>query len=284
MKFKLSARGTMFFGKPHEEIASICKEAGFGGVEGADTMFENETRDNFEDIRRTYEAGGIRMATFHLLSSVDDDIASYYDSTRKKAVLKMRKWMENAKTLGADTGILHPTTSRLDASIEGPDGYIRQLGKSLGELLPAAESISFTLAIENMLLVPGIPSRFGAFPEHIKLIKKEFSHENLGFCYDSGHALIAGKENAALILQEMKPRLKAFHLQDNAGDRDSHLAPGRGLVDWENVFKVIEEAGFSGYATVEAPPFAPGPDYDMSAWRGLHDDTMELAGGVVEKT
>lgn len=81
----------------------------------------------------------------------------------------------------------------------------------------------------------------------------------------------------------MKPRLKAFHLQDNAGDRDSHLTPGRGLSDWGNVFRVIEETGFSEYATVEALPFAPGPDYDISAWRGLYRDTMGLSGSSLKK-
>lgn len=119
-------------------------------------MFRHETRENFESIRRTYESAGIRMAAFHLPNSIDDDIASLYESVRTKAVLNTRKWMENPNTLGADTGILHPTTNRLDASMEGTEGYISQLDKSLGELLPATESISFTLAIENMLLVSGL--------------------------------------------------------------------------------------------------------------------------------
>ncbi len=277
MKFKFSARGTMFHGKPHEEIAGICKKAGFRGIEGADSMFRDTPDAVLSDIRKIYESNGVRMMTFHLPSGIDDDISSFYESLRKPAVFKIRKWMDKAKTLGADIGILHPTTNRLDASIEGADGYIRQLGKSLEEILRAAESISFTIALENMMLLPEVPSRFGAFPEHIRLIKENFSHGNLGFCYDSGHALIAGKKNAALILEEMSPSLKAFHLQDNAGDRDSHLAPGLGLVDWENVFCKIKEISFSGYAAIEAPPFAPGPDYDIAAWNGLLRETEELA-------
>ncbi len=277
MKFKFSARGTMFYAKPHEEIAGICEKAGFRGVEGADSMFTDTPDAGLYDVRKIYESNGVRMATFHLPSGVEDDISSFYESLRKPAVFKIRTWMDRAKTLGADTGILHPTTNRIDTSIEGTDGYIRQLGKSLEELLPAAASIPFTIALENMLLIPGMPSRFGAFPEDIRLIKENFSHDSLGFCYDSGHALIAGKENADLILEEMSPALKAFHLQDNAGDRDSHLAPGRGLVDWKNVFCKMEEISFPGYAAIEAPPFAPGPDYDIPAWRGLLRETEELA-------
>ncbi len=277
MNIKFSARGTMFHGKPHEEIAGICKNAGFRRIEGADAMFLYTPDAVLSDIRNIYGSNGVRMATFHLPAGLEDDISSFYESIRKPAVFKMRTWMDKAKTLGAGIGILHPTTRRHDASEEDTGCYIRQLGKSLEELLPAAESISFTIAVENMLLIPGIQSRFGVFPEHIRLIKKNFKHDNLGFCYDSGHALIAGKENAALILEEMSSSLAAFHLQDNAGDRDSHLAPGRGLVDWKNVFRKMEEMGFSGYAAIEAPPFAPGPDYDISAWRGLLRETEELA-------
>lgn len=275
MKFKFSARGMVFLGT-HDEIVRICRASGFKGIEGDPIMFLNEAEENLPRIKEIYESGGVRMASFHLPSGPEDDASSFYETTRRSAVRNIRVWMEKARSLGAFIGILHPTTKGTDASIEGTEKYFSSFAKSLGELIPAAESLGFTLAVENMLLVPGASSSFGAFPEHIRLIRENFACKNLGFCYDSGHALMAGRENASLLLDEMSDYLSAFHLQDNAGDRDSHLAPGRGLVDWNMVFKKIEQISFSGYATVEAPPFAPGPDYGKEAWKNLFEDTVRL--------
>lgn len=74
----------------------------------------------------------------------------------------------------------------------------------------------------------------------------------------------------------MKPALRAFHLVDNAGDRDSHLAPGHGLVDWAQVAALLAEIGFTGTACIEAPPFAYGPDYSVAAWAAYLRDTKQL--------
>ena len=76
-------------------------------------------------------------------------------------------------------------------------------------------------------------------------------------------------------LRSLMPWTTAFHLADNAGDRDSHLAPGRGNVPWGALFRAAAEAGFSGSMCIETPPFAAGPDYSMEAWIGLRED-MDL--------
>jgi sugar phosphate isomerase/epimerase len=75
----------------------------------------------------------------------------------------------------------------------------------------------------------------------------------------------------------MGPRLAGFHLADNAGDRDSHLAPGRGLVDWGRVFRGAAGLGFAGSMCIETPPFAQGPEYRPEAWRELVAQTDRLA-------
>jgi sugar phosphate isomerase/epimerase len=70
----------------------------------------------------------------------------------------------------------------------------------------------------------------------------------------------------------------AYHLADNAGDRDSHLAPGHGLVDWNTVFRRAAEIGFSGCMCIETPPFAAGAKgtYTVEAWKQMVDDTDTL--------
>ncbi len=74
----------------------------------------------------------------------------------------------------------------------------------------------------------------------------------------------------------MKDRVIAFHLDDNAGDRDSHLAPGRGRFFWKEFFGELSRMNFENTICVEAPPFDYGPDYSIEAWRSLHEELCLL--------
>ena len=182
------------------------------------------------------------------------------------------------RACGATVGIQHPTTSRYNVDVEGLNLYIHQLGKSLEVLLPVAESLNYTIALEN--LPPGVDGgRLSSRPEHFEKFIEAFKHPNLGFILDTGHALIAaGPAHADDFHAVMAPYMAAYHLADNAGDRDSHLAPGHGLVDWNTVFRRAAEIGFSGCMCIETPPFAAGANgtYTVEAWKQMVDDTDTL--------
>lgn len=104
------------------------------------------------------------------------------------------------------------------------------------------------------------------------------------FCFDTGHALVAGPGVASEFLEVMANRLVILHLSDNAGDRDSHLAPGRGLVDWPALFRAIAVADFRGSICIDTPPFAAGPPYASSNWRALLADTMAVAQSAIDES
>ena len=272
-----STTGFTLVGKSHEEIQQLCRGAGLAGIEASVELFPTTSEAELEAIGASYREAGLKFDSFHLPFEADDDIASFYESTRRQAVDKARYWMERAALLGARVGIQHPTTNRLNADVEGLDNYFRQLDKSLQVLLPAAEQLGFVIALEN--LPPGeAGGRLSARPEHFARFTAEFAHPNLGFCLDTGHALIAaGPEKAALFLEIMAPHLQAFHLSDTAGDRDSHLAPGRGLVEWDGVFRQAAASAYSHSMCIETPPFAHGPDYSLEAWQQMVQETGRLA-------
>ena len=181
---------------------------------------------------------------------------------------------------GHRSAIQHPTTSTFSVDDEGLDRFLRQLGKSLKTLLDVAEKNRFTIAIENM----GAKGKLGSQPEHFERFKQEFDHPNLGFCLDTGHAMMAlGPERAGEFFGVMAPKIVAFHLADNAGDRDSHLAPRHGLVDWTGFFRRVSEIQFSRAMCIEAPPFAPGLDYRPEAWREMVADVDALVRAALSE-
>ena len=191
--------------------------------------------------------------------------------------------MEKAALMGSRVVILHPSTSHFYIEEEGMDRFLIQMGKTLEALLPKAEELNLVIALENMLF--GERGRAGSLPEHFTVFAEKFGHPNLGFCLDTGHALVAGGPNGpANFFEAMSKRLVAFHLHDNAGDRDSHLAPGHGLVDWKVLFGRMAEMKFSDAVCIEAPPFnySDNYKYSLDAWKQLIEETDALAENGIE--
>lgn len=273
-----STTGYGLTSKSHDEIIELCQAAGLTGIEGAPPLFDGLRDAELEAVGAQYREAGIKISTFHLPFAEQDNLASFYETVRRQAVETARVWMERSALIGATVGIQHPTTSRYNVDVEGLNLYIHQLGKSLEVLLPVAESLNYTIALEN--LPPGVDGgRLSSRPEHFEKFIEAFKHPNLGFILDTGHALIAaGPAHADDFHAVMAPYMAAYHLADNAGDRDSHLAPGHGLVDWNTVFRRAAEIGFSGCMCIETPPFAAAANgtYTVEAWKQMVDDTDTL--------
>ena len=265
-------------GKSAETMRDLCTTAGLAGIEASLPWFATLTDPEVETLCATMKEAGVGFPTFHLPFPEDDDITSFYNAAREEAVERIEQAMEVATRLGSSIGIQHPTTTGFDAEVEGVDRYLEQLGRSLEVLLPVAERLGFTIAIENLLPA----TTFGSSPEHITRIRETFDHPHLGFCLDTGHALVSLGDAAPEVQEAMGDRLVAYHLADNAGDRDSHLAPGHGRVDWSTVFRKAAEAGFSGHMCIETPPFAPGPEYSGADWKQMVDDCDELVAAALD--
>lgn len=273
-----SANGFVLTGIPHDEVCRLMTYAGFAGIEAGWTQFDQIPLAEVEAAAVIYKSHHVTVSSFHLPFTEEDDICSFYEESRREAVDRSLYWMERASLLGADIVIQHPEIGRHNLEVEGIESFFRQLDRSLQTLLPAAQRLGMRIAIENMQ--PGGRPRFGTLPEHFARMGEEFAHPNFGFCLDTGHALQAMRGDVASLIDGMGKHLIHYHLADNAGDRDSHLAPGRGRVDWPLIFGAMQELGYTGTACIETPPFDFGPDYTFEAWRRLVTETEELVAAL----
>lgn len=280
-----STTGYSFVGRSPDDVLEICTCAGLRGLEVAPPQFADATEAEQQRIAARFRDAGVALDSYHLPFSGEDDIASFYETTRRQAVDNMLRHMDRAALLGCRVVVQHPTTTRFDVEVEGLDQYIERIGRSLEAMLPRAESLAVDIAVENMLpapaVIPGTKGlRFCSRPEHFARLANQFAHPRFGFCLDTGHALVAGgPDEEHAFFQAMGPKLFHFHLADNAGDRDSHLAPGHGNVDWRTLFRAAAENEFAHSMCIEAAPFAYGPNLTQSveAWLQMVADTEELA-------
>jgi sugar phosphate isomerase/epimerase len=89
------------------------------------------------------------------------------------------------------------------------------------------------------LLLENTPNDL-ATPERLKELLKALHYPDLGICFDTGHAhLMSSVHQAYGVLQE---RIRSTHVHDNHRDRDSHLWPGEGTIDWNDTVQALRSA------------------------------------------
>jgi len=271
----LSFTGYTLDGLSKEQIVELCESSGSVGFECAPPQLEGLNLDETKEFGQWFRDAGVRIDTLHLPFGRKFDIAAFYEFDRVSAVKTIGGWLEQAAAVGARAVIQHPASASAGTDDEGTTPFLDKLCRSLEALLPHAERLGLTIAVENML--PGSNRQFGSEPEHLVAVNEKMAHPALGFCLDTGHATVARETKAVdVFFDALGDKLMCFHLSDTAGDRDMHLAPGKGNVDWKTVFSRVASLGEGLAMTIEVPPFAWGPPYASEAWSALVSDTKAI--------
>ncbi|MCB0065270.1 MAG: hypothetical protein KDE19_24265 [Caldilineaceae bacterium] len=74
-------------------------------------------------------------------------------------------------------------------------------------------------------------------------VYERYPAEYIGFCYDSGHAILG--YNRMERLAPLMERLTVLHLNDNDHSGDLHLLPFAGKVDWQLAAELIAESPYA---------------------------------------
>ena len=67
-------------------------------------------------------------------------------------------------------------------------------------------------------------------PDRLLELLRYMHMEDLGFCFDSGHAHMG--QGVAASFEKMKRLVRTTHIHDNFGEKDEHLFPFEGSIDW----------------------------------------------------
>ena len=89
------------------------------------------------------------------------------------------------------------------------------------------------------ILLENIPSELSS-PEHILLFLR-YTRLDLKVCFDTGHAHMAGGVQPAF--RTLQKRIAAMHVHDNHGEKDEHLLPYEGEIDWAQAIPDFRSAG-----------------------------------------
>lgn len=98
---------------------------------------------------------------------------------------------------------------------------------------------AFAKPLGVRILVENIPNELSTPDRLVEFIQS--SHfDDVGVCFDVGHAHIMS--NVAEAFETVKPHVRSTHIHDNARDRDAHLWPGAGSIDWKQTMELLKSS------------------------------------------
>ncbi len=98
---------------------------------------------------------------------------------------------------------------------------------------------AFARPLGVRILLENIPNEL-ATPDRLVEFIHAMRFDDLGVCFDVGHAHIMSSVPEAF--EFLKAHIRSTHIHDNAKDRDSHLWPGDGSIDWKQTMELLRSA------------------------------------------
>ena len=145
---------------------------------------------------------------------------------RLDAVDEIKRALEVAEKIPFEVMVLHFGGSRDSDDPRRWDVAFT----SLETLAIFARQRGVTLALENTPSEMATPGNLRNFLEQTRL-------PGLRLCFDSGHAQIDGGAVAAI--ETMGALAVTAHLHDNHGEKDEHLLPYAGAIEWEKLLRAM---------------------------------------------
>jgi sugar phosphate isomerase/epimerase len=104
---------------------------------------------------------------------------------------------------------------------------------ALEHLRVFAKPLGVTVLVENI-------ANEIATPDRLQEIVTTAHFEDVGFCFDIGHAHFG--QGVRQSFEIMQDKIRSTHLHDNHGERDEHLWIGDGTIDWDEAMSLLRTA------------------------------------------
>jgi sugar phosphate isomerase/epimerase len=153
---------------------------------------------------------------------------------RIEAMDELKRVIDVAEDMPYSRLILHMGGPRETADPRKRDAAF----SSLEHLVLHAHHRGVTIAVENTTSEMGDPAYLRTFVDETRLT-------GLRFNFDIGHAHLAdGPEDERIekAFTPLRELLVSAHIHDNHGEKDEHLPPYDGSIDWESAVKILKSA------------------------------------------
>jgi sugar phosphate isomerase/epimerase len=226
------------------ELLGQIQSAGFQGVEifATRSHFDYTTKADIRNIAVALADHHLRCTSLHAPTSRDLSvnreggtplsITEVERVRRVEAMDELKRVLDVAEDLPFTRLILHMGGSRERADPRKRDAAF----SSLEHLTLHAKHLGVTVCIENTTSEMGDPTYLRAFVEETRLTALRFN-------FDVGHAHLGegpATDRVATNFEPLRNLAAGAHIHDNHGEKDEHLPPYDGTIDWPAALKLLD--------------------------------------------
>ena len=268
------------------DLISQIGGAGFHGVEifCSRSHFDYTNRAEIQNIAGALADARLKLTSLHAPTSRDLSatreggqplsICEVERVRRIEAMDELKRAIDVAEELPFSRMIFHMGGSRETADPRKRDAAF----SSLEHLILHAKHVGVTICVENTTSEMGSPAYLRSFIDETRLT-------GLRVNFDVGHAHLADGPEENRVAEGFEPvreLVAGTHIHDNHGEKDEHLPPYEGSIDWDAAVKLLKtapEVGTNLPLTLELKekigPEAPTPQQQLDAARRSLDKLEE---------
>lgn len=240
-----------------KHIFRVIKKAGYDGVEPvlseAGYLNQNTSKAGIIEIKKMADAAGLHIPSVGVWSLWENNLVSGDPAIRSKAIDIVKKQIESACLLGADTILVVPGYVGCDFASRPEriryDIAYERCAEAFKTLIPEAEGAKVSIGIENVW------NRFLLSPLETKRMIEAVGSPYMGAYFDVGNVMYTGYPGDWIEI--LGTHIKKIHLSDY---RTSQAGLGAfvdlfaGDVDFKEVAASLAEIGYDDYVILEMLP------------------------------
>ncbi len=219
----------------------LGRAAGFEEIECPTTPDERVA----EEIKKAAESSGLRIHSVMNQAHWKYPLSSSDSATVAESIKGMETSLRNAHFWGADTVLLVPAV--VDAKTRYRDAWVRSQ-QQIRHLIPMAQELKVVIAVEEVW------NKFLLSPIEFARYIDEFESPWVRAYFDVGNVVIFGYPQDWI--RTLGKRIAKLHIKDFKFEGRRQVqwtALGEGEIDWQEIYKALQEVGYTGSATVELP-------------------------------
>lgn len=203
-------------------------------------------------LKELIDAHGLAVSVH--ASFWDLNPASHHRELFNLTLRQVERSIEACHALGGEIVVLHFGRCPIPEVPEVLEGTRNRYREFVEKCLSYSRDCGTTLALEN---AGGAPTWYPSDVGELKRFVSEL--EGARISLDIGHVHLAerkaGRKSTALAIAEAiedtKEYLVHLHVHDNHGERDEHLVPGDGDIDFKPAVKALRSINYDGLVIAE---------------------------------
>ena len=252
----------------HRKYIKKAAELGFDILEFQAQPLLEMSDDKIRSLKALADEVGIEL-TYSLGLDRAYDVSSLDESIRKGGVTYLQNIIKKMHVGGGTllSGVSYAGWGTPDNFVGDKRPYWEQSIKSMLEIIKAAEECGVTYCVEAV-------NRFETClintAEEALAYTEEIDSPNIGVLLDTYHMNIE-ENNIGDAIRLVGDKLTSFHTGEN-----NRTAPGRGHLDWDEIFKALSDINYKGRIVSEPFVMAGGEvGRDIHVYRDLISNPSE---------